>query len=466
MPFSLGEKLENSPPEAEKIENRGFPPMLPIIAIIGRPNVGKSTLFNRLVGGRRAITLDEPGVTRDRHYGEANWDGRDFTVIDTGGISPGRGGIEEKIRDQVDLAVEEAHCLLFVLDAHSGILPEEQEVLHRLRRSGKPLFFVINKIDEPMHEDLLSDFYALGDRVYPISAEHGYKVNDLLDAVLLTFPPKTEATEEKKKPIRLAVIGLPNVGKSSLLNRLLGQDRLVVHNEPGTTRDTIDTPVTVNGQDYLLIDTAGIRRKGKWSSKVERYSVLSSLKAVDRCDICLLVMDAKEGIHKQDAHVAGYAFEKSKALILVGNKWDLVKAAEKTSEKDRQKKFVEQIDDSLRFLEHAPILFLSAKTGEGCKDIWSEVKKLYEQCGRKIPTSEVNRTFESLLAAHNPPVYRGKPVKFYYATQTKTFPLTFLAFVNAPEGVHFSFKRYLINGFRKAFSFGGAPIAMVFRRKR
>ncbi len=437
--------------------------MKPIVAIVGRPNVGKSTLFNRLVGGHRAITLDLPGVTRDRHYGHAHWDAREFVVVDTGGLfldEQGKGAIEGKIREQVDLAISEADVLLFVMDARAGLLPDEAEIAQYLRRSGKRVFFVANKIDGPKNEEKLTDFFSLGEDVLPVSAEHGYLVNDLLDRVVAPWPKLEEEVEDTApRPIRLSVIGRPNVGKSSLLNRLLGEDRLVVHDAPGTTRDAIDTPVTVDGRDYLLIDTAGIRRRGTWASKVERYSVLGSLKAMERSDVCLLVLDATEGIHKQDAHVAGYAQEARKGVILVWNKWDLVPA------KDR-KAFLKKHEDELPFLAHASVLCLSAKTGEGCDAVWPEVNRLHALCGRRISTSDVNRAFGGLVDAHNPPVFKGKPVKFFYATQTKTFPPTFVVFVSEPQGVHFSFKRYLVNGFRRAFAFGGAPIELVFRRKR
>jgi GTP-binding protein len=439
--------------------------MKPIVAIVGRPNVGKSTLFNRLVGGHRAITLDEPGVTRDRHYGHAHWDAREFVVVDTGGLfldEQGKGAIEGKVREQVDLAIGEADAILFVMDGREGLLPDEAEIAKYLRRSGKRVFFVANKIDGPKNEDRerTADFFVLGEEVLSLSAEHGYKVNDLLDRLVAPWPKcETESEDTTPKPIRVSVIGRPNVGKSSLLNRLLGEDRLVVHDAPGTTRDAIDTPVTVRDRDYLLIDTAGIRRRGTWASKIERYSVLTSLKAIERSDVCLLVLDATEGIHKQDAHVAGYAQDAKKGVILIWNKWDLVPA------KDR-KTFLKKYEDEMPFLAHAPVLCLSAMTGDGCDRVWPEVGRLYASCGRRVSTSDVNRAFEGLIDAHNPPVFKGKPVKFFYATQTQTFPPTFVVFVNEPQGVHFSFKRYLVNGFRKAFAFGGAPIEMIFRRKR
>lgn len=437
--------------------------MNPIIAIVGRPNVGKSTLFNRLVGGRRALTLDISGVTRDRHYGHATWEGRNFICVDTGGLSLFEGGekdLEKKIRDQVDLAIHEASIILLVMDGSQGLLHEEEELVVYLRRFDKKVLFVINKIDEPKHEERLSEFYELGGDVYPVSSEHGYRVNDLLDKIVQELPPETPEPSREGQ-IKVALVGRPNVGKSSLLNHLLGEERVVVHDQPGTTTDVIDTEVEVDSQKYLLIDTAGIRRHGTWSSKLERYSVLSALKAVERADICLLLLDAHEGIHKQDAHVAGHIQEAKKGLIVVWNKWDLLKKS-KDTRKERDKDF----DYKLKFLSYVPRLSLSAKTGWGCEDLWPAIHQLYQTCGKRIPTAQVNEALDALLEAHNPPIFRGKPVKFFYATQTKTFPPTFVVFVNEPKGVHFSFERYLMNGLRKAFDFNGAPIEIFFRRKK
>ena len=440
--------------------------MKPIVAIVGRPNVGKSTLFNRIVGGHRAITLDTPGVTRDRRYEQATWDGRDFRVVDTGGLFLGEAGsIEKKIREQVDFAIEEAAVILFLMDGRAGLLPDEAEIAQYLRRSGRKVFLVVNKIDSPDQQDRLNDFYSLGEEVQPVSAEHGYWVNDLLDQVVQALPPDSDGAAEPNG-IKIAIIGRPNVGKSSLLNRILGEERVVVHDVAGTTRDAIDTPVRIGTKEYLLIDTAGIRRKGKWSSKIERYSVLNSLKAIERADHCLMILDAVEGIHKQDAHVAGYISEAKKGLIILWNKWDVIGAQKGVNLKEERKKFIRTADDELKFLSHASILFISAKTGEGCDQIWPTIEKLHRDSGRRHSTSDVNRVFEGLINSHNPPVYRGKPVKFLYATQVSTFPTTFIAFVSDPRGVHFSFKRYLVNGFRKAFNLGGAPIEIIFRRKK
>jgi len=440
--------------------------MKPVVAIIGRPNVGKSTLFNRLVGGRKAITLDTPGVTRDRHYGTCEWDGRSFLIIDTGGIEfADEGTIERKIHDQVDIALQEANAILFLLDGRTGLVPEEREIARTIRRFGKPVFFVINKIDTEKQNDCLADFYELGEDIYPVSAEHGYLVNDLLDKVIEKLP-EGETEEKTGRPISVAIIGRPNVGKSSLLNHFLGTERVLVHNQPGTTRDPIDTLLRVEDQEYRLIDTAGIRRGAKSATRVERYSVISSLKTIERADVCLLVLDAVEGIHRQDAHVAGYITEARKALVILWNKWDLVTNKKGISAKEARKSFERQAYDQLKFIPYSPLLFVSARTGEGCSKIWTLVKDLHAACGRRVSTSDVNRVFEGLVDGHSPPVYKGKPVKFFYATQTNIRPPTFVAFVNEPKGVHFSYKRYLLNGFREAFKFGGAPIEILFRRKR
>jgi GTP-binding protein len=433
---------------------------LPIIAIIGRPNVGKSTLFNRIVGGRKAITLDVPGVTRDRHYGHADWAGHEFICVDTGGLFlDEKGSVEKKVREQVELAIREAAVILLLMDGREGLLPEEKEIGKYLRRSGKTVFFVVNKVDTPRQEEGLTEFYALGEEISPVSAEHGLGVNDLLDRVVAHLPPAEK--EEPGRAVRVAIIGRPNVGKSSLLNRLIGEERVVVHEEPGTTRDAIDTSLRIGSRDYLLIDTAGIRKGGKSASKLERYSVLSALKTIERSNICLLLLDAGEGISKQDAHVAGFAAEARKGILLVWNKWDLVKKT-----RNAEKRFVEETQGRLKFLAHAPLLFLSALTGEGCAAVWPAVDRLDQALAKRIATPKVNEVLERLASSHNPPVYKGRPVKFFYATQTGVSPPTFVVFASEPEGVHFSFQRYLVNGFRKAFDFDGAPIEIYFRRKR
>ncbi len=436
---------------------------IPIVAIVGRPNVGKSTLFNRIIGRREAVTLDTPGVTRDRHYGHAEWEGKRFICVDTGGLNLDlKEGIEDKINEQANLALQEAQVVLFVMNGREGLMPEEKEIARKLRQSGKRVLYVVNKIDGQDHEDKLHEFYELGVPLESTSSEHGYKVNDLLDKVVQDFS-RTDAetsAEDDGRLIKVALIGRPNVGKSSLLNHLVGESRAIVHNAPGTTRDVVDTEISVNDQSYLLLDTAGIRRGALSASKVERFSVLSSIKAIERSDVCLLLLDASAGIHKQDAHVAGYAETARKAVIILWNKWDLV------SDKKLKKKFLEDAADQLKFLSYAPITFISAKTGQGCHEIWSGVKEVYRTSTKRVSTSKVNETFTHLTENHNPPVFKGKPVKFYYATQTDIKPPTFVVFVNEPSGVHFSYKRYLLNGFRERLGFEGVPLQILFRKKR
>ncbi len=434
--------------------------MKPTVAIIGRPNVGKSTLFNRMVGKREAITLDEPGVTRDRHYGDVSWDNHDFICIDTGGLPfTTDTQLNRRVRKQIDSAILEADVVLLVVDGQAGLMPEEEEMFRQLKKAGKRFLTVVNKVDEASHEDSLNEFYPLGDELFPVSAEHGYKISDLLDRIIVDFSVTVE--EVAFAGIRVAIVGRPNVGKSSLLNQLLGEERVVVDATPGTTRDVIDTEVVRGSKRYRLLDTAGIRRKGKWEFRVERYSVLAALKAIERADVCLLLLDAEEGIHKQDAHIAGYIRDAGKGAILVWNKWDLIKKNRSTIDS-----YTEKVERTLKFLSFAPTLFLSAKTGEGCTEVWAAIDRLYHQCGIRVKTSALNELLEKLLAEHNPPVHAGKPVKFFYATQTKSYPPSFLVFVTNPEGVHFSFERYMVNGFREAFALGGAPIFLSFRRKR
>ena len=440
--------------------------MIPTLAIVGRPNVGKSTLFNRLVGGHIAITLDTPGVTRDRHYGKSTWDGHTFQVIDTGGIVFEKAGpIEKKIQEQAKTAIQEADIILLILNGREGLLPEDKEAARLLQKSGKTIFLVVNKIDalyqgESYGESpLMAEFYTLGSSLFAISAEHGLGVNDLLDEVVKRLPSGKEK-KSATQPIKVAIIGRPNVGKSSLLNHLLGEERVIVHDEPGTTRDSIDTLIHAGDRDYLLIDTAGIRRGGNWKSKVERYSVLNAVKSLERADIGLLILDAKEGIHKQDAHVAGIFQKSYKGVVVLWNKWDLVKES-----KDAKEKFFADTHEALRFMANAPIFFISAKTGRGCDSIWFQIDRLFADCHRRVSTADVNAAFEKLVDSHNPPVYQGKPLKFYYATQVGTFPPRFIVFVNQPKGVHFSYERYLLNGLRELLRFGGAPIRLTFRKK-
>ncbi len=432
----------------------------PSIAIVGRPNVGKSTLFNRLTSGRKALALDLPGVTRDRHFGSVLWEGRTFDVVDTGGLfmEDSGGEVEALMKEQAYRAVEEAVALVFVVDGRDGLIPIDWEIYRYLVKQGKKILVAVNKIDFQKDEEKVSEFFQLSGELHPVSAEHGYRVNDLLDEMVRILPPDAHP-EEDKAGIRVALVGRPNVGKSSLLNRLLGQERVVVHSEPGTTRDSIDTKIQHEGHPYTLIDTAGIRRRGKSASKVERFSIAATIHSIRRSDVCLLLLDAREELSKQDAHVAGAVQEAGKAVILVWNKCEELT-------RSRKKELLTRTEEEFRFLAFAPVHFVSAKSGEGAAALWGMIRRLNASCGKRVTTSQVNRLFEEIIASHNPPVRKGKPVRFFYATQTGVFPPTFVVFTSDPEGVHFSFRRFLANRFREAFDFVGAPIHILYRRKR
>jgi GTP-binding protein len=432
----------------------------PIVAIVGRPNVGKSTLFNRMTRSRKALVDDFPGVTRDRNYGEVRWDETSFTVVDTGGFS----GFESEelvssVTHQVVQAIEEADAIVMLLDGRGGVTPVDTDLVQRLRESGKPVFYTVNKIDGSRHELLLSDFSVLGvDPLHPISAEHGYGVNDLLDALTAILPQA--APEVDADRIRLAVIGRPNVGKSSLVNRLLGDERLVVSDMPGTTRDAIDTICTMNQREYVLIDMAGIRRKARVRKKLEKFSVIKALRSLDRCNIALIMMDASEGVTDQDATIASYALERGRGCIVLLNKWDLV---EKNSE--TAKTYAETVRKRLPFLDFAPILTVSALTGQRVFKIFEWVERIHGQFTTRINTGRLNKALESVVHKHQPPIYRGKRIKFYYATQTALGPPTFVCFVNYPEGIHTSYKRYLMNELRESLKLDLTPVRLFFRKR-
>lgn len=433
--------------------------MSPLVAIVGRPNVGKSTLFNRILGQRKAIVEDFPGVTRDRNYAEVTKYAAPFILMDTGGFEPAS---EERLlvqmREQSQLAVEEADVILFVLDGREGLTPSDEEVATMLRRVDKPVLYVVNKVDGPKQEEAMAEFYALGlDELHPVSAEHGLGVGDLVDAVLTHLPP-AKAPEPETEEVRLAVIGRPNVGKSSLVNRLLGYERVVANPLAGTTRDSVDTPFTYNQKRYVLIDTAGIRRKGKVSQKLEKFSVIQALKAMDRSHVVLVVIDAEEGVTDQDLTVAGYAYEKGRAVILVVNKWDKIEKDNKTL-----RQYTEKLRMSFKFLPFAPILFVSALTGQRVAKIMGEVEAVAAEFNRQVPTAALNRILEEAVRSHAPPMIQGTRLKFFYMTQTQVRPPTFVVFANKAEGIHFSYERYLQNKLREAFGFEGVPIRLIFR---
>jgi len=434
--------------------------MKPIVAIVGRPNVGKSTLFNRMTRSRKALVDDLPGVTRDRIYGDARWDDTSFTLVDTGGFSDFESdGFGALVRYQVMQAIEEADAIVMLCDGREGATPIDTDLVHQLRQSSKPIFYGVNKIDGPRHESVLSDFSVLGvDPLYPVSAEHGYGVHDLLDALTAVLPRSTpEAASDR---IRLAVIGRPNVGKSSLINRLLRDERLVVSEIPGTTRDAVDTICKVNNKEYVLIDTAGIRRKGRVRKKLEKFSIIKALRSLNRCDIALVMMDAVEGVTDQDVRIGGYALERGRGCIILLNKWDLVEKDSKTAER-----YVNEVKDRLKFLGFAPILTISALTGQRAFKIFDWVETVYEQYTASISTGRLNRTFEAIINRHQPPSYRRRRIKFYYATQVSAAPPRFVCFVNYPEGIHFTYERYIINRLREGLGLDRTPIRLIFRKR-
>jgi GTP-binding protein len=436
--------------------------MKPIVAIVGRPNVGKSTLFNRITRTKDALVVNFPGVTRDRHYGDARWNDVEFTLVDTGGFTEGDDFADE-IRFQVHQAIADADVIILLLDGKEGISPFDREIVDILRTVDKPVFYAVNKIDGAEQEVSLADFYQLGlETLYPLSAEHRYGVTDLLDDIIATQAGfgKGPLQDPIRKVIRLAVVGRPNVGKSSLINRILGEKRLVVSDIPGTTRDAIDSLWEINGKSYLLVDTAGIRRKGKVHKKLEKFSIIKALRSLDCCDVALIVMDAAEGVTDQDISIAGYAFERGCGCILLLNKWDLVGKDSKTA-----KVYYERLREQAKFLNFAPAMTISALTGLRVRKIFTQVDEVYEQYAHRISTGQLNKFLERAIEKNEPSLHRGKRIKFYYATQISTKPPTIVCFVNYPQAVHFSYKRYLINQLRKETSLDKAPIRFIFRQR-
>ncbi len=436
--------------------------MKPVLAIVGRPNVGKSTLFNRIAGGRKAIVFNEPGVTRDRNYADVIWERTLFTLIDTGGFEPvSKDRIFIQMREQCQLAMEEADAILFVMDGKEGLTPSDKEIADILRKLNKPVFYIVNKIDGPQKEEKAFEFYGLGvERLFSISAEHGYGLNDLMEAVVRTLPQTVEEEPDGDRT-KVALLGRPNVGKSSLINRILGYKRVLVDEAPGTTRDAIDTRFERDGKRYTLIDTAGIRRKSRISLRLEKYSIVEALRTIDRCDVAVLLLDAKEGVTDQDARIGGFIHEKGRGCIVVMNKWDLV-------EKDSQTmaRYEKEVYENLKYLTYAPILFISALSGQRVTKVLDTIDQVAEEAQKRISTSPLNRALEEWLRRFPPPTYRGRQVKLNYITQVSVAPPTFIIYTNFPEGIHFSYERYLLNQMRESFGFTGVPIRLQFRKKR
>jgi GTP-binding protein len=434
--------------------------MKPVVAVVGRPNVGKSTFFNRVTRSRTALVDNFSGVTRDRLYRDAVWNDVNFTLVDTGGFADtDEDAFAAPVRAQIHHAIEEADAVILLFDGKNGLSAADNDLIQILRPLKKTIFYVVNKIDAPVHEDRLNDFFTLGlPQLYPVSAEHGYGMNDLMDDLAGCFP--ASLPEEDETMIRVAVVGRPNAGKSSLINRILGEDRHVVSPIPGTTRDSIDAVLTVEGKRYCFIDTAGIRRKGKTEDKLEKFSVIKALRSLDRCDVALIVMDALEGITEQDARVAGYAHERGCGCIFLLNKWDQVEKDNKTV-----KKYYEELRMKTQFLNFAPYLTISALTGQRVPRIFRLIDEVYADYTTRIGTGQLNRILQTALEKTPPPLHQGKRLKFYYASQTAIKPPTFVCFVNYPEAVHFSYHRYLVNQFREEVGLAQTPIRLILRQR-
>jgi len=437
----------------------------PVIAIIGRPNVGKSTLFNRVLGTRNAIVDDVPGVTRDRNYTDGTYQGRSFRLVDTGGLDPSATeGMLSLIRRQSQLAIGEADVLIFLMDGREGLSPGDEEIVGLLRGVGKPVFYAINKIDTPKSEPLLADFYRLGqETLYPLSAEHGTGVDELLEAILPLLPPSSEGTDPSESPPRIAVVGRPNVGKSTLINTLLGQDRMVVFELPGTTRDAIDTLVNYRGRSYILTDTAGIRRRGRIERGIEGYSVGRAMRAMGRSDVALLLLDAVEGITEQDTKIAGLALKQGRACIVLVNKWDLRQGNETA-----RQRYELDLRRRLPFLPWAPVLFGSALKPDSISEVFPLVDQVVTAFTTRAPTGQLNKFLQEVIEQNPLPVRRGKPskaVKSVFMTQVATKPPVFALFVGHPQDVGKTYLRFLENRLREQYQFSGSPIRILVRQK-
>lgn len=433
----------------------------PTVAIVGRPNVGKSTIFNRIVGERISIVEDIPGVTRDRIYSSAEWLTHDFNIIDTGGIDIGDEPFIEQIRQQAEIAIEEADVIIFLVNGREGVTAADEEVAKILYKTKKPVVLAVNKIDNPEMRADIYDFYTLGfGEPFPISGSHGLGLGDLLDEAAKHFP-KPEEDEYPDDAIKFSLIGRPNVGKSSLVNALLGEERVIVSDIAGTTRDAIDSMYTYDGQEYVIIDTAGMRKKGKVYESTEKYSVLRALRAIERSDVVLVVLNAEEGIIEQDKKIAGYAHEAGRAVVIVVNKWDAIEKDEKT-----MKEFEEKIRDHFQFLDYAPIVFLSAKTKKRVHTLLPVINMASENHAMRVQTTILNDIIMDAVAMNPTPTDNGRRLKIYYVTQVAVKPPAFVVFVNDPELMHFSYERFLENRIRDAFGFEGTPIRIYARERK
>ncbi len=438
---------------------------LPVVALIGRPNVGKSTLFNRITKSRNALVDPTPGVTRDRHYERVQWEDKGFLLVDTGGIDDNPEDVfVSHIREQALAAIEEADIILLLMDGREGVTPADGEIVDLLRRRAmkKPVFYIVNKIDGPEQETAqLAQFYELGvETLWPLSAEHTYGFRDLMTELASCITTGKEEIDVPDNTVRVAFFGRPNVGKSSMINRILGEERMVVSDVAGTTRDSVDTLVTHGNYSYLFIDTAGIRRKGKTKEKLEKFSILKSLAAMNRCDVAVVMIDADEGITEQDTKVIGYVLDEGKGLIVLVNKWDLLQ-----HDKKRQKEVLEEIARVLPFLGFAPLLNVSALTGYGIKKMFPVIGSVYRQYTATFPTSALNRLLQDAIEQHSPPIYKNKRLKFYYTSQIGTCPPKFVIMTNSYKGVHFSYQRYLTNRFREGLGLDKIPLKLIFRDK-
>ena len=435
----------------------------PIVAVVGRPNVGKSTLFNRLAGERISIVQDTPGVTRDRIYADVEWLDRKFTLIDTGGMEIGSEEvIQKQIVQQAQIAIETADVILFVTDVKTGVTEDDVKVANLLRRTKKPVVLAVNKVDSVKRDTLaIYEFYELGiGDPLPVSAGQALGLGDMLDQIIANFPEK-DIHEEEDDAIKVAIIGKPNVGKSSLINKILGEDRLIVSNIAGTTRDAVDTPIEIDGQKYIFIDTAGLRRKNKIKEELERYMIVRTVSAVERADVVVLVIDAEEGVTEQDAKIAGIAHERGKGVIIAVNKWDAIEKDDKT-----MNKFTKDVREKLAFMPYAEMLFISAETGQRLPKLFDTIDAVIENHAMRVGTGVLNEILSEAVAMKQPPSDKGRRLRLYYITQVSVKPPTFVIFINDKELTHFSYTRYIENQIRETFGFRGTPLHFIYRERK